>query len=425
MDLISQLPEDLLLRILSELPTANDVVATMVLSKRWQPLWKSVPKLVFDDDDDDDSYQNIDTRRFSRFVDYYLILHEAPIDTLHFELTQTFDVLDIVLWITIAVQRRVRYLKINIDCASSTTPVILPRSLYKCCGMLVTLNLTSVTLTDASTLPSFSTLKTLRLLSVKYPGDEFVRRLLSSCHVLEDLEVEQCNDDNVTIFTVKVPSLRTASLYKASDRCTEDEDGFVIDAPSLGLLNLYDYSGSFCIVEKDMPNIIDADVFVNHYPSTEILSSITSVKRLDLCLSYSKDAYSDGSVFHRLVHLKICTCATEWLNLLMCVLRDSPKLRAIKLRQCHDIRDDQPRPCWNEPKSVPECLISSLETLKWVNYQGTEEEKEVAAFILRNGRCLKKVAISSEATDSDKKLEMLKELSLFSRRSPNCHLAFY
>ena len=46
-----------------------------------------------------------------------------------------------------------------------------------------------------------------------------------------------------------------------------------------------------------------------------------------------QDAYSDGSVFHRLVHLKICTCATEWLNLLMCVLRDSPKLRAIKLRQ--------------------------------------------------------------------------------------------
>ncbi|KAH0896610.1 hypothetical protein HID58_046178 [Brassica napus] len=397
MDMISKLPEDLLLRILSELPTAKDVVATMVLSKRWQPLWKSVPKLVFDDDDD--RYQNIDTIRFSRFVDYFLILHEAPIETLHFELTQTFDVLDIVLWITIAVQRRVRYLKINIDCASSTTPVILPRSLYTCCGMLVTLNLTSVTLTDASTLPSFSTLKTLRLLSVKYPGDEFVRRLLSSCHVLEDLEVEQCNDDNVTIFTVKVLSLRTASLYKSSDRCTEDEDGFVIYAPSLELLELYDYSGSFCIVEKDMPNIVDADVFVNHYPSTEILSSITSVKRLDLCLSYSKDAYSDGSVFHRLVHLKICTCATEWLNLLMCVLRDSPKLRAIKLRQCHDIRDEQPRPCWNEPKSVPECLISSLETLKWV-------------------------AISSETTASDKKLEMLKELSLFSRRSPNCHLAF-
>jgi len=284
MDRISQLSDTLLLRILSELPTAKDVVETMVLSKRWLPLWKSVPHIDFDDD----SYEDTDTGRFSRFVDRSLILHKAPIETLHFELSQTSTVADIGIWIEMAVQRHVRDLSINIDCTSSTTPVTVPRSLYTGCGMLVNLNLTSVTLTDASTLPSFSTLKTLRLLSVKYPGDEFVRRLLSSCHVLEDLEVEQCNDDNVTIFTVKVLSLRTASLYKSSDRCTEDEDGFVIYAPSLELLELYDYSGSFCIVEKDMPNIVDADVFVNHYPSTEILSSITSVKRLDLCLSYSK-----------------------------------------------------------------------------------------------------------------------------------------
>ncbi|CDY41819.1 BnaC02g12300D [Brassica napus] len=68
MDMISKLPEDLLLRILSELPTAKDVVATMVLSKRWQPLWKSVPKLVFDDDDD--RYQNIDTIRNFAFRTY-------------------------------------------------------------------------------------------------------------------------------------------------------------------------------------------------------------------------------------------------------------------------------------------------------------------------------------------------------------------
>lgn len=289
MDMISKLPEDLLLRILSELPTAKDVVATMVLSKRWQPLWKSVPKLVFDDDDD--RYQNIDTIRFSRFVDYFLILHEAPIETLHFELTQTFDVLDIILWITIAVQRRVRYLKINIDCASSTTPVILPRSLYTCCGMLVTLNLTSVTLTDASTLPSFSTLKTLRLLSVKYPGEEFVRRLLFSCGVLEHLYVEQCFDDNVTIFTVKVPSLKSAILHKSQDRYIDDEDGFVIDAPSLELLDVYNITGGFCTIESAMPNIVKANVIVNHGPS-EILSAITSVKRLYLCLpSYSKVKY--------------------------------------------------------------------------------------------------------------------------------------
>ncbi|KAF3549022.1 hypothetical protein DY000_02001753 [Brassica cretica] len=106
----------------------------------------------------------------------------------------------------------------------------------------------------------------------------------------------------------------------------------------------------------------------------------------------------------------------------MRLLNDSPNLRFLKLQQCHN--SEHMRPCWNDSSSVPECLSSSLETLEWVGYEGRKEEKEVAAFILRSGRCLKKVTISSKSTDSDKKLEMLKDLSLSFRRSPTCQLAF-
>uniref|UniRef100_A0A0D3B368 FBD domain-containing protein n=1 Tax=Brassica oleracea var. oleracea TaxID=109376 RepID=A0A0D3B368_BRAOL len=69
------------------------------------------------------------------------------------------------------------------------------------------------------------------------------------------------------------------------------------------------------------------------------------------------------------------------------------------------------------------CYLS-LETLEWEGYEGRKKEKEVAAFILRSGRCLKNVTISSTSTDSNKKLEMLKELSLSFRRSPICQIAF-
>lgn len=44
---ISQLPEALILEILSLLPT-EVAVATSVLSKQWQSLWKMLPKLNFD-----------------------------------------------------------------------------------------------------------------------------------------------------------------------------------------------------------------------------------------------------------------------------------------------------------------------------------------------------------------------------------------
>ncbi|KAJ4867607.1 putative FBD-associated F-box protein [Raphanus sativus] len=417
-DRISHLPEALLLRILSELPTTKDVLATMVLSKQWEHLWKSVPKLVYND-----SCQNIyDTGRFSCFVDRSLILHEAPVETLHFKLTQkSLAVNDIGVWITIAVKCGVRDMIINIDCYSCTTPVILPRSLYKGSRMLVSLKLNSVTLMDVSSLPSFPTLKTLSLVSVKYPGDEFVRRFLSSCPVLEALRVEQRPDDNVTIFTVKVPSLKSATLYKSARRCTESEDGFVVDAPSLEYLNICFRPVGFCVIE-DMPKIVKANVTAYHSSSGVTLTSFTSAKRLSICLPYSKDAYSVGTVFHRLVRLRIFTYKTEWLNLLMCLLNDSPNLRHLKLQKCHEI--ELARPCWNDPSSVPECLSSSLETLEWEGYEGRKEDKEVVAFILRSGRCLKKVTISSKSTDSDKKLEMLKELSLSFRRSPTCQLAF-
>lgn len=38
-----------------------------------------------------------------------------------------------------------------------------------------------------------------------------------------------------------------------------------------------------------------------------------------------------GSILCSLVHLTLCTCETEWLNLLIRVLKYSPNLRALKL----------------------------------------------------------------------------------------------
>ena len=48
-DRISEFPEELLLQILSLLPTKT-VIITCVLSKRWRFLWKMVQKLNFESD---------------------------------------------------------------------------------------------------------------------------------------------------------------------------------------------------------------------------------------------------------------------------------------------------------------------------------------------------------------------------------------
>ncbi|KAJ4873373.1 putative FBD-associated F-box protein [Raphanus sativus] len=425
MDRISQLHDELLLKILAMLPTMKDVVDTMFLSKRWQFLWMMVPRIVYND-----NYKNPKYGSFSLFVDRSFFRHEAPvIEALRFKLGSICGSEDIQAWMRSAAKRCVRELTIQIDTFSNKDPVLLPWSLYSGgCSMLVTLNISKAILVDDLDSPiSFPSLKTLSLKSIKYPSGEFVKKLLSNCHVLEDLVVEQCQADNVNIFTVIVPSLKSLVLKTLDERLANDTQGFVIDAPSLEKIDIFHSSG-FCIFENGITKVVDANLVVDSWKLWKKLGSIASFKRLYLCLPSSKDVYPAGRVFTSLVYLKICTCETEWVNLLMRVLRDSPNLRALRLQQCHILRSKKPRPCWNpswnEPSSVPECFLSSLETFEWVNYEGAEEEKEAVAFVFRSAKCLKKATINicSKTSDLDKKLEVIKELFSSTRRSPACQL---
>ncbi|XP_010485175.2 PREDICTED: probable FBD-associated F-box protein At1g32375 [Camelina sativa] len=439
MDRISHLPEELLLRISSLLPSKN-VVVTMVLSKRWKFLWMLVPRLEYEHV----IYRGTEDKSFSRFVYSFLLLHEAPVlESLRLRFNHSWksSAIDIGVWVRTAVKRFVRELDIEIHSNAMKYPVILPWSLYSGgCRMLVTLKLNDTTLVHDSSLPAstFPSLKKLSLVNMKYPSEEFVNKLLSNCPVLEDLVVEQCPGDNLaSVLTVKIPSLkrlcfRCKQLITDLNHEIDEEDkdcGIVIDAPLLESFSIFDdtgglsiYVNSDCCIMNNMPKIVYANLNIS-YRIRNIMGSITSVKRLYLRLSTAENAYPVGSVYHRLVHLTLCICTTDWLKPLMCLLRDSPKLQVLKIEQCGGFQS--PHFCWNEPNSsVPECVSSSLETQEWVQYEGSEEEKQVVAFILRNASCLKKATISSRSRDPVEKLEMLRELSFLSRCSSTCHLTF-
>lgn len=81
------------------------------------------------------------------------------------------------------------------------------------------------------------------------------------------------------------------------------------------------------------------------------------------------------------------------------------------------------RPSWSEQSSVPECLVTRLETFEWDEYEGNEEDKEMVEFILKNGFCLKKVIIKPIPT-SRKKLKMSTELAFLPRSSPACRIMY-
>lgn len=53
---------------------------------------------------------------------------------------------------------------------------------------------------------------------------------------------------------------------------------------------------------------------------------------------------------------------------------------------------------WKPPSSVPECMMSSLETLEWKGYLGREIDKELN-YLLKHALCLKTVKITPNESE--------------------------
>lgn len=81
--------------------------------------------------------------------------------------------------------------------------------------------------------------------------------------------------------------------------------------------------------------------------------------------------------------------------------------------------------CWIQPNSVPECLLYHLKTLEWRDYAGTEVEKEVAVYILKNTRRLETATIYPDSDKLVQKHQMFEELEIASRKSRACELTMW
>ncbi|KAG7558881.1 FBD domain [Arabidopsis thaliana x Arabidopsis arenosa] len=450
-DRISELPEALLLEILSLLPT-KDVRAASVLSKRWRSLWKMVPRLEFDE------------RMFSDNISRCLLSHQAPVlQSLHLEMnSDVFSNMVIGILVGIAFGLHVRELVLYVY--GSQELFRFPFSLCNC-ESLETLILGQNIIIDVPSPVCLNSLRTLDLDGVGYKDDESVFNLLSGCISLENLVVHRLEQADVKTFTIAVPSLQRLTLTAEND----DEDSvYVINAPSLKYLKFDGVLDDTCLIENT-PELVEAslrdrgvddDDDVSDIVFGNILGSLTSVKRLSLEISASLEIkFPTGSIFSQLVSLELHTYEPEVWNLLSLMLDSSPILQVLKLIGVSIIlcvylkknsssvsgfddiiyivfpprwsqkkyRRKDPVACmkWNQPKDVPECLLLHLETVVWKNYQGEiEVEKEVAKYILRNTSRLKKAIFSNAYIRPEKRLERLKELDSVGMASNSCQLVF-
>ncbi|XP_010426407.1 PREDICTED: FBD-associated F-box protein At3g49020-like [Camelina sativa] len=421
---ISELPEALLLHILSSLPTKT-VVATSVLSKSWRSLWTLVPNLKFNSE-----FYRSEHHRFSEIVFRSLLSHKAPVlESLHLVVVNKSEVLDVGIWVGIAFAHHVRKLVLDLHNQEEEF-ARLPSVLWSYSNTLETLELKDLFLLD---IPSSVCMKSLRKLHLDYvwfEDEESISKLFRGCPSLEDLFVNRKSNLDVGTFTIAVPSLQRLVIedYFAG----EGDGGYVINAPCLKYL---DISGlewlEFCLIEK-APELVEAKIVdVSYIDNENILLSLTSVKRLTLHLSPFKIKYPTSIIFYQLVYLELGTLK-RW-NLLSLMLDSCPKLQTLKLidRWWYARKDCPVGWEWSQRKCVPECLLFHLETFMWTKYDWQrEDDKEVAIYILKNARLLKKAFISTEAINSkeleklEKRREMLNQLATEVRDSMSCHLEF-
>jgi len=197
---ISDFSDELLLNILSSLPS-KDVVVTSVLSKRWRSLWKEGKTLRYDG-------ESIG-RTYWKFVQF--ISKRPSVETMQLKMTPPCPSRDIKPLINIAVARSLRELKIEMVFNSFD----LPNSFYMF-SQLDTVTLEKLSLKDVPRDVRLICLKRLHLILVKFSSDESVKTLLSICPSLEDLVVKRSSLTNVMIFTIDVPMLRILSFIDSN-----------------------------------------------------------------------------------------------------------------------------------------------------------------------------------------------------------------
>ncbi|CAA7040733.1 unnamed protein product [Microthlaspi erraticum] len=420
-DRISKLPDVLILQILSQLPTKS-AVATSVLSKQWQFLWKMMPQLKFDSCD-----HKGEVGTFSDNVCNSLLSHKAPfLESFHLSFNvDTCDAMDIGVCIGIARAQHVRKLVLDIE-SKRESALILPSSMCNC-GILETLTLKGfIYLRD----PSQGFLKSLKTLHL-YPGKShtwtLINTFLSGCPNLENLSMHLHGASLMKTRTIPMASVQRLSIY--CGRHGLHNCGYVLNAPSLRYLKIV---GScrcwFGRAFENVTTLVEAKIsHVSKVMDEKFLRSLTSVKRLSLKILHYKITFSTGIIFDQLVCLEIYTSQEAWWNLLTSMLATSPKLQVLKLINSNKERVWRKNRTLNQPDyNFTTCLLFHLETFMWSGYNKflVKEEKEVANYILANAYRLKKATFSINNTRSGDRGELIKELKSVVRRSNSCELLF-
>ncbi|KAI9108058.1 hypothetical protein K1719_020931 [Acacia pycnantha] len=364
-DRISDLPDSLLLHILSFLP-AKDAVATSLLCKRWKPLWFSLPTLELRRQ----NFQSITF--FHQFVGKMLKLVDLKavkkfvFECAYYKSHEYFIPQRMSDWINAVITNKVEHLEL--DLYAGNNDYELPYNIFTAKDIKVLKLSGGVRVGSSLSHVNLSLLQVLHLKRVKFPDFRSLGILLSGCVLLRDLVIRYLFVD---IYPPRV--------YPPLD---------------IGGLNH--------LVTSEVPQTLRP---------LSVLSNVTFLR----LHTYNFTLGPDIPTFYNLTYLNFEYYPHDWKTTLR-LLQSCPKLEILVIQR---LCSQGLEPTAN----VPQCVSSNLKEFHLGNCCGRNEELKLTRYIMKNAMVLRLISISKDFISRVTwKNRILKKIPLCPISSVNCKL---
>ncbi|CAL9022613.1 unnamed protein product [Prunus brigantina] len=394
-DKISNLPSDVIEKILLLLPI-RDAVRTSVLSSKWRYKSAMLPHLKFDSL----SVSTIKQTTFANIVDQVLLLHIGPICS--FLLSRPDDFLansDIERWILHLSRNSIKEFTLE----NWKGHLYEMPSCFFSCQDMTHLDLYRCLLQPPSTFKGFRSLKSLCMENVTLAQDEF-KHLIVCCPMLKTLRLLNC--DGLRHLKMDAPKLELLEV--------EVDEGVFEMVNLQNTLNVAEVSITLAI-NDDLIQVPDSNLvqFFVHFPH---ILRLTIGRNF---LKYLAVRALPGKLPQPCLCLKFLSISIRFKALkeilaALYLLRSSPALQELEIFAHHEDQDVVGEVnSWLDDNQ--NCQFTELQRVKMISMSGGKHELDFIRFLLLSSPVLERMTVKPASYNGSS--ELLKKLLWFRRAS--------